>query len=66
MNTKKNYLITNKGISEDVSFNLGFLLYMYKVSRILNLKSEDAWSKIQKFEFSTLVSQTNQCSPIDQ
>ena len=53
MNTKKNYLITNKGISEDVSFNLGFLLYMSKDSRILNLKSEDAWSKnLNKSMFS--------------
>ena len=39
---------------------------MYKDSRILNLKSEDGWSKILKFKFATLVSQTNRCSPIDE
>ena len=38
---------------------------MYKDSRTLNLKSEDAWSKILKFEFTTLVSQTNRYSPIE-
>ena len=58
-------MITSKDIAEDVSFNLGFSLYMYKDSRILNSKSEDA-SKILKFEFATLVSQTNRSSPIDE
>ena len=48
---KINYLITNKGIAEDISFNFGFFLYMYKNSRIINLKSEDAWSKILKIEY---------------
>ena len=66
MNTKNNHLITNKDIAENISFNLGFILYMYKDSRILNLKSEDVWSKILKFEFATLVSQANRCSPIDE
>ena len=63
---KKNYFITNKGIAEDISFNLGFFLYMYKDSRILNLNSEDAWSKILKLEFATLVQQTNRCSNVDE
>ena len=66
MNTKKYYLLTNKGRAEDISFNLGFFLYMYKDSRIVNLQSEDAWSKILKFEFTTLVLQTNRCSPVDE
>ena len=39
---------------------------MYKDYRILNLKSQDTWSKILKFEFAMLVSQTNRCSPIDE
>ena len=47
---KKNYLITYKGITEDISFNLDFSLYMYKDSGILNLKSEDAWSTILKLQ----------------
>ena len=65
LNTK-NHSITNKGIAEDISFNLGFFLYMYKNSRILNLKSADTLSEILKFEFATIVSQTNRCSPIDE
>ena len=62
---KINLLITNKGIAEDVSFHFGFSSYMYKDSRILNSKSEDS-SKTLKFEFATLVSQTNRSSPIDE
>ena len=54
---KKNHLITNIGITEDISFNLSFFLYMYKHSRILNIKSGDAWTKT--FEFATHVSETN-------
>ena len=66
MNTKKNHLITNKGIAGDISFNSGFSLYMYKDSRILNLKSEDAWFKMLKLEFAALVSKTNKYSIIDE
>ena len=66
MNIKKKYLLNNKGIAEDILFNLGLFLYMYKDYRILNLKSEDAWFKIMEFELATLVSQTNQYSPIDE
>ena len=51
---------------EDISFNLGFSLCMFKDCKILDLKSEDAWSKILKFEFTTLVLQTNRCSPVDE
>ena len=39
---------------------------MYKDSRNLHLKTEDAWSTTLKFEFTTLVLQTNRCSPIDE
>ena len=39
---------------------------MYSESIILDLKSKEAWSKISKFAFATLVSQTNRCSPIDE
>ena len=46
MNIKKKYLLNNKGIAEDILFNLGLFLYMYKDYRILNLKSEGSWSKI--------------------
>ena len=49
-----------------MSINLDFSLHMYNDSRILNLKSEDAWSRILKFQFPTFVSQTNRCSPIDE
>ena len=55
MNIKKNHLLSNKGIAEDIYFYIGFSLYS---SRIFNVKSEDAWSKILKFEFTTLILQT--------
>ena len=46
---KKNRLITNIGRTEDI-YNIGFSLYMNNDSRILNLKFEDIWTKIVKFE----------------
>ena len=38
---KINYLITNKGIAEDISFNLDFFSNTYKDSRIPTLQSEE-------------------------
>ena len=49
----KNHMITNIGIAEDIPFNLDYSLCMYNDSRILSLKSENAWPEILKFEFAT-------------